>query len=90
MLETMYAAPASPRGIQVDRHVQMLVRISEGKERAMIIVNRACLTSRPETCQEGCLSVPGSLPTSSAPNASGWRQDIEARRSIRGGWLLAV
>ncbi len=62
MLETMYAAPGiGLAASQVDRHIQMLVLdVSEEKNAPMIIVNPRILEQEgSETCQEGCLSVPG-------------------------------
>lgn len=62
MLETMYAAPGiGLAASQVDRHIQMLVLdVSEEKNAPMIIVNPRILEKEgTETCQEGCLSVPG-------------------------------
>ena len=62
MLETMYDAPGiGLAATQVDRHVQMLVLdVSEEKNAPMIIVNPRILEKEgTETCQEGCLSVPG-------------------------------
>ena len=62
MLETMYDAPGiGLAASQVDRHIQMLVLdVSEDKNTPMIIINPRILESEgTETCQEGCLSVPG-------------------------------
>ena len=62
MLETMYDAPGiGLAATQVDRHVQLLVLdVSEEKNAPMIIVNPRILEKEgTETCQEGCLSVPG-------------------------------
>ena len=62
MLETMYAAPGiGLAASQVDRHIQMLVLdVSEEKNAPMTIVNpRIVERSGSQTCQEGCLSVPG-------------------------------
>ena len=62
MLETMYAAPGiGLAASQVDRHIQMLVLdVSEEKNAPMVIVNPRILEQEgSETCQEGCLSVPG-------------------------------
>ncbi len=62
MLETMYAAPGvGLAASQVDRHIQMLVLdVSEEKNAPLIIVNPRILEQEgAETCQEGCLSVPG-------------------------------
>ena len=62
MLETMYDAPGiGLAASQVDRHIQMLVLdVSEEKDAPMTIVNPRILEREgSETCQEGCLSVPG-------------------------------
>ncbi|HPN78071.1 MAG: peptide deformylase [Dokdonella sp.] len=62
MLQTMYEAPGiGLAASQVDRHIQMLVLdVSEEKNAPMIIVNpRIVEREGSETCQEGCLSVPG-------------------------------
>ncbi len=62
MLETMYEAPGiGLAASQVDRHIQMLVLdVSEEKNTPMVIVNPRILEQEgTETCQEGCLSVPG-------------------------------
>jgi peptide deformylase len=62
MLETMYEAPGiGLAASQVDRHIQMLVLdVSEEKNAPMTIVNPRILERQgTQTCQEGCLSVPG-------------------------------
>lgn len=62
MLVTMYDAPGiGLAASQVDRHVQMLVLdVSEEKNAPMTIVNPRILEREgTQTCQEGCLSVPG-------------------------------
>jgi peptide deformylase len=62
MLETMYAAPGiGLAASQVDRHIQVLVLdVSEEKNAPMTLVNPRILERRgSQTCQEGCLSVPG-------------------------------
>ena len=62
MLETMYDAPGiGLAASQVDRHIQLLVLdVSEEKNAPMTIVNPRILEREgSETCQEGCLSVPG-------------------------------
>ncbi len=62
MLETMYQAPGiGLAASQVDRHIQMLVLdVSEEKNTPMVIVNPRILEQQgTETCQEGCLSIPG-------------------------------
>jgi len=62
MLETMYAAPGiGLAASQVDRHIQMLVLdVSEEKDAPMTILNPRILEREgSQTCQEGCLSVPG-------------------------------
>lgn len=62
MLETMYAAPGiGLAATQVDVHKRLLVLdVSDESDQPMIFVNPV-ITSREgeETCQEGCLSVPG-------------------------------
>jgi peptide deformylase len=62
MLETMYAAPGiGLAASQVDRHIQMLVLdVSEEKNAPAVICNPRILEREgSQTCQEGCLSVPG-------------------------------
>lgn len=62
MLVTMYDAPGiGLAASQVDRHIQMLVLdVSEEKNEPMTIVNPRILEREgTQTCQEGCLSVPG-------------------------------
>jgi peptide deformylase len=62
MLDTMYAAPGiGLAASQVDRHIQMLVLdVSEDKNAPMTFVNPRILERQgSQTCQEGCLSVPG-------------------------------
>ncbi len=62
MLATMYDAPGiGLAASQVDRHIQMLVLdVSEEKNSPMTIVNPRILEREgTQTCQEGCLSVPG-------------------------------
>lgn len=62
MLETMYDAPGiGLAASQVDRHIQMLVLdVSEEKNAPMVIINPRILEREgTQTCQEGCLSVPG-------------------------------
>jgi peptide deformylase len=62
MLETMYEAPGiGLAASQVDHHIQMLVLdVSEEKNAPMTIVNPRILEREgTQTCQEGCLSVPG-------------------------------
>ncbi|MGB0133931.1 peptide deformylase [Dokdonella sp.] len=62
MLETMYDAPGiGLAASQVDRHIQMLVLdVSEEKDSPMTLINPRILErSGSQTCQEGCLSVPG-------------------------------
>lgn len=62
MLETMYAAPGiGLAATQVDVHKRLLVLdVSDDSDQPMVFVNPV-ITSREgdETCQEGCLSVPG-------------------------------
>lgn len=62
MLETMYAAPGiGLAATQVDVHKRLLVLdVSEEGDQPMVFVNPV-ITAREgnETCQEGCLSVPG-------------------------------
>lgn len=62
MLETMYAAQGiGLAATQVDVHKRLLVLdVSEDSDQPMVFVNPV-ITSREgdETCQEGCLSVPG-------------------------------
>ncbi|HET9032890.1 MAG TPA: peptide deformylase [Dokdonella sp.] len=62
MLTTMYEAPGiGLAASQVDRHIQLLVLdVSEEKNAPMTIVNPRILEREgTQTCQEGCLSVPG-------------------------------
>jgi peptide deformylase len=62
MLETMYAAPGiGLAATQVDVHRQLLVLdVTEEKSDPRVLVNpRIVEREGSQTCQEGCLSVPG-------------------------------
>jgi peptide deformylase len=62
MFETMYDAPGiGLAASQVDVHRRLLVLdVSEDKSRPMVFINPEVLEQRGrQTCQEGCLSVPG-------------------------------
>jgi peptide deformylase len=62
MFETMYDAPGiGLAASQVDVHRRLLVLdVSEDKSRPMVFINPEILEQRGrQTCQEGCLSVPG-------------------------------
>lgn len=62
MLETMYAAPGiGLAATQVDFHQRLLVLdVSEEKNRPLVLINPEILElGGSESCQEGCLSVPG-------------------------------
>lgn len=62
MFETMYDAPGiGLAATQVDVHRRLLVLdVSEDKSRPMVFINPEILESRGvQTCQEGCLSLPG-------------------------------
>ncbi|MFT3790355.1 MAG: peptide deformylase [Rudaea sp.] len=62
MLATMYAAPGiGLAASQVNVHRQLLVLdVSEDKNRPMVLINPKIVAAEgSETCQEGCLSVPG-------------------------------
>jgi peptide deformylase len=72
MFETMYAAPGiGLAATQVDFHQRLIViDVSEEKDRPLVLINpQITLREGAQNCQEGCLSVPGSSPTSAAPNA---------------------
>ncbi len=62
MFETMYAAPGiGLAATQIDVHQQLLVLdVSEEKNAPLVIINpRIVWSEGKQTCQEGCLSVPG-------------------------------
>jgi len=62
MFETMYAAPGiGLAATQVDVHRQLLVLdVSDDKNQPHVLVNpRIVEREGTQTCQEGCLSVPG-------------------------------
>jgi len=62
MFETMYAAPGvGLAATQVDFHRQLIVMdVSDEKNRPVVLINpRIVEAEGTETCQEGCLSVPG-------------------------------
>lgn len=62
MLETMYAAPGiGLAATQVDVHQRLLVLdVSEAHNRPQVFINPEIIdTQGSQTCQEGCLSVPG-------------------------------
>lgn len=62
MFETMYDAPGiGLAATQVDIHRRFLVcDVSEEKNRPLVFINPEVIASEgSETCQEGCLSVPG-------------------------------
>lgn len=62
MAETMYAAPGiGLAATQVDRHIRLLiVDLSEEKNALQVFINPEILRKEgEETCEEGCLSVPG-------------------------------
>jgi peptide deformylase len=62
MFETMYAAPGiGLAATQVDVHKRfMVIDVSEEKDRPLVFINPEILSREgTETCQEGCLSVPG-------------------------------
>ena len=62
MFETMYDAPGiGLAASQVDVHRRLLVLdVSEDKSRPMVFINPEIVEQRGrQTCQEGCLSVPG-------------------------------
>jgi peptide deformylase len=62
MFETMYDAPGiGLAASQVDVHRRLLVLdVSEDKSRPLVFINPEILEQRGrQTCQEGCLSVPG-------------------------------
>lgn len=95
MLETMYAAPGiGLAATQVDRHIRLLVLdVSEEKNRPMIIVNpRVVWREGTETCQEGCLSVPGIFAdVERAERIRVEAEDIEGKpQVIEADGLLAV
>ena len=62
MFETMYAAPGiGLAATQVDVHRRfMVIDVSEGNDQPLVFINPEILSREgTETCQEGCLSVPG-------------------------------
>jgi peptide deformylase len=62
MFETMYDAPGiGLAASQVDVHQRfMVIDVSESKDAPLVFINPEILTREGvETCQEGCLSVPG-------------------------------
>lgn len=62
MAETMYAAPGiGLAATQVDQHIRLLiVDLSEEKTALQVFINPEILNREgEETCEEGCLSVPG-------------------------------
>lgn len=62
MLETMYAAPGiGLAATQVDVHQRLLVLdVSEAHNRPQVFINPEIIDAQgSQTCQEGCLSVPG-------------------------------
>ena len=62
MFETMYAAPGiGLAATQVDVHRRfMVIDVSETKDQPLVFINPEILArDGTETCQEGCLSVPG-------------------------------
>lgn len=62
MFETMYDAPGiGLAATQVDVHQRLLVLdVSEDKSRPMVFINPEIVgSSGVQTCQEGCLSLPG-------------------------------
>jgi peptide deformylase len=62
MFETMYDAPGiGLAASQVDVHQRfMVIDVSETKDAPLVFINPEILTREGvETCQEGCLSVPG-------------------------------
>ncbi len=62
MLETMYSASGiGLAATQVDQHIRMLVMdVSEGRDDPLVFINPEIIDrSGEQTCEEGCLSVPG-------------------------------
>jgi len=62
MFETMYAAPGiGLAATQVDVHRRfMVIDVSDAKDQPLVFINPEILArDGTETCQEGCLSVPG-------------------------------
>lgn len=62
MFETMYAAPGiGLAATQVDVHQRLLVLdVSEDRSRPLVFINPEIIEQGgSQTCQEGCLSVPG-------------------------------
>jgi peptide deformylase len=62
MFETMYEAPGvGLAATQIDFHRQLIViDVSEDKDAPLVLINPRIVESEgTETCQEGCLSVPG-------------------------------
>lgn len=95
MLETMYAAPGiGLAASQVDQHIQMLVLdVSEEKNAPLVIINPRIVASEGrETCQEGCLSVPGIFAdVERAENIRIEAQDLDGKAfELSADGLLAV
>ena len=62
MFETMYAAPGvGLAATQVDVHRRfMVIDVSDSKDQPLVFINPEIVArDGTETCQEGCLSVPG-------------------------------
>ncbi len=62
MLETMYDAPGiGLAATQVDRHIRLLVMdVSDSRDQPRVFINPEILErSGEQTCEEGCLSIPG-------------------------------
>lgn len=62
MFETMYAAPGiGLAASQVDVHKRfMVIDVSEARDQPLVFINPEILSAEgTETCEEGCLSVPG-------------------------------
>ena len=62
MFETMYAAPGiGLAASQVDVHLRfMVIDVSEAKDEPLVFINPEIVAHEGvQTCQEGCLSIPG-------------------------------
>ena len=95
MAETMYAAPGvGLAATQVDVHKRLIViDISEDKRQLQVLVNpRIIARDGVQTCEEGCLSVPGFFePVERAERVQVSAQDLEGREfTFAAEGLLAV
>lgn len=95
MAETMYAAPGvGLAATQVDVHKRLIViDVSDDKRQLQVLVNpRIVRREGTQTCDEGCLSVPGIYePVERAERVTVQAQDLDGREfSFAAEGLLAV